>query len=117
MRYALTLLLALTCSLSSFGAVVDTPLNYKSGGATVVNIPTAVTVNATENTLTVSITPGNARTVMFTADTAWYYRSSSGGTSVSVAANQTLVLLIPANCVIYFVRQTIDGTLTILPLK
>lgn len=96
--------------------MANTALDLRNGGDHPANAVTSAAVNSTENTLTVSITPGVPRIVQLVSDVAWYYRSTSGGASVAVAASVPLTLQIPQNSILYYIRAAGDGTLTILVL-
>ena len=62
---------------------------------------------------------GNARKVMLTCDQAWFYRSTTADptTQMPIAAGQSLVLKFNTNQTVYFLRQTVDGTMYVIPLE
>lgn len=94
--------------------MANTAIDLRNGDGNPANAVYSAVVDSTENTLTVSITPGVPRIIQLVSDVAWYYRSSSGGASLAVAASVTLTLQIPQNSVLYYIRAAGDGTLTIL---
>jgi hypothetical protein len=116
MRTILSLALLLLVNLAS-AVATNTDVDVRQGGDPAWNVVTGATINSTENTITVKVSAGAPRTVMFTsADTAWIYRSSTGGTGVTIAAGQTLTLRFAATTIVYFVRSAADGNLRVVPL-
>lgn len=116
MRLILAAVLCLLANLAS-AVAANTTVTMTAGGDPPFNVVTGATINSTENTITLTLTAGTPRTVMFvSADTAWIYRSSTSGTGVTVAAGQTLILRFKESTVIYFVRSAADGNLRIVPL-
>lgn len=113
----LRLLLLLCLTVASFGAVVNTTLDLRSGGTPPFNVVNQATINGTENTVTVQITAGSPRVLQMSSTTAWYYRSSSGGNVIPVAAGQSLTLIYQQNTVFYFVQQSAGGNLTLVCLR
>lgn len=96
--------------------MANTALDLRNGDGNPPNAVYSADVNSTENTLTVSISPGVSRIVQLVSDVAWYYRSASGGASVAVAASVPLTLQLPQSAILYYIRAAGDGTLTILVL-
>ncbi len=117
MRFSHRLITLLLLSCCAFGAVVNTTVDCKEGGENPCNKVTSTTCNATENTITILITPGKARTVMFVNGQDWVYRSATGGTDLSVSANQALTLKFKETTTVYHIRNTADGAVKIVPLE
>lgn len=117
MRHLARFLLLLALCASGFGVVVDTVVNLKSGGTPPFNLVNQATINATENTITVQITPGAPRVLQMIGTSDWYYRSSSGGNVVSVPAGQSWTLIFQQTTTFYYVRQTADGTMALVCLR
>jgi hypothetical protein len=118
MRFPILAVLAL-CLLSQLAgaAVTNTDVDLRQGGDPGWNVVSTATVNSTENTITVKLSAGAPRTVQFVSnDTAWYYRSSSGGTDLEVAKGQPLTLRFNQTTTVYFTRQSADGNLRIVPV-
>lgn len=116
MRILLAVVLCLVANLAS-AVATNTDVDLRAGGDPGWNVVTGATINSTENTITVKISSGAPRTVMFvSADTAWIYRSTTSGTGITVAAGQTLTLRFNAQTIVYFVRSSADGNLRVLPL-
>jgi hypothetical protein len=118
LRPLLPLLLVLLAAGLASGSVVTTTPNILSGNNR--NVVFQATINSTENVLVLNVTEGRARTVqLFSQDTAWYLRTTTGDTTtqIKVAQDQVVTLEIASNTTLYFLRQSADGTLTILPVK
>ncbi len=96
--------------------MANTDINLKNGDGNPPNVVYSAAVVTAENTLTVTVSPGFPRIIQLVSDVAWYYRAESGGASVAVAASVPLTLQIPINSVLYYLRASADGTLTILVL-
>jgi hypothetical protein len=67
-------------------------------------------------TLTISMTGnlnGTKRRVMFMCDQAWFYRSTTADATkqIPIAANTPFTLEYNTTTIMYFLRQTADGTL------
>lgn len=93
--------------------MATTIVNLKQGQSTAFyNIVQSVACQAaTENSIQVAITPGFGKALMIYGTQAWYYRSTSAGTNLPVAATQTLTLRFPVTFTFYFQSQSADGNL------
>ena len=116
MRYLLTFLLA--CALLPAFAATTT-VDCRVGGLLPYNKVTQMASQTAENTLTVQISPGQPVTIMLVCDQAWFYRSTTATstTQMPIAAGQSLVLRFGETTSVFFLRQTVDGTLCATPLQ
>jgi hypothetical protein len=112
---ASVLLLAALCA-PTFGAASTMDISASDSASVLNKVQAAITINSTENSVTVVVGP-RPRTVVLVSDTAWIYRSAPSGTDFKVSAAQTLTLEFGATTTFYHVRQTADGTLSALVVK
>lgn len=118
--------LLLLCLASLAGAVATTTTIDCKTTTACQNQVTQAATNATENIITITVSPGHPVTVEFNNDggstaanaAAWKYRTTSGvsTTDSCKAANQALKLRFTQTTSFYTVRQTADGVLSCTPL-
>lgn len=117
MRRILPILLLLAFLAPIFAATVT--VDCRQGGPLPWNKVTQAPSIVTENQITVQITPGSPVVLMMVCDQAWTYRSTTGTatTNMPVAAGQTLTLRFTESTNFFYLRQTADGTLALVPLQ